>query len=168
MAAPVSTSTPHSEAKADRKARRGGEPSRIEVLVDEFCERGMDARTADELAHHVAQYHPLARTLGVASLTRDIAARGLAPDPAREVATLLLGVELMDRGASYQTVVRHMKRQPISAGEALAGALEASRIHRLAAPERVDSGAFFTYMAAGVSAVTVAMILLVVLINLAQ
>lgn len=92
----------------------------------------------------------------------------MTPDAAREVATLLLAIELMDRGASYQTVMRHMKRQPISASEALAGALEASRIHRLAAPDEVETGAFFAYMAPGVTAVTVAMILLAMLMKLAQ
>jgi hypothetical protein len=168
MAAPVSPSTSPAIDDVASAPPNHGTRSRAEVLIDEFCERGMDAPAAKGLADHVVLHHALARTLGVATLSRDISARGMEPEASREVATLLLAIELMDRGASYQTVVWHLKQQPISAGEALAGALDASRIHRIAKPEPVKEGAFFAYLAAGVTAVTVAMIMLTVLMNFAQ
>lgn len=129
----------------------------------------MNSETAEDLAHHVIVHHPMARILGIGTLSRDIAARGMEPDVSREVATVLLGIELFDRGADYQTVVRHLKRQPISASDALAGALEASRIHRLAKPDPIrHTGPSATYLAAGLLAVGVALIMVGMLINLAH
>jgi hypothetical protein len=168
MAAPVSPPTNPLIDEVASAPPNHGTRSRAEVLIDEFCERGMHTPTAQDLANHVLLHHTLARTLGVATLSRNISARGTEPNTSREVATLLLAIELMDHGASYQDVVQHLKQQPISAGEALAGALDASRIHRIAKLEAVKEDAFFTYLAAGLTAFTIAMLMLTVLTSFGQ
>ena len=72
MAAPVSPSTSPAIDDVASAPPNHGTRSRAEVLIDEFCERGMDAPAAEALADHVVLHHALARTLGVATLSRDI------------------------------------------------------------------------------------------------
>lgn len=169
MAAPVSTSTTPRAGAIDSTSPNRRQGSRIEILIDEFCDRGLDPIAAEDLANDLIANHPMARIFGIGTLSHDIAARGMAPEASREIATVLLGIELLDRGADYRSVVEHLKRQPILASEALAAALEASRIHRLAKPPTpMKSSAFFAYLAAGVTAVSFAMILVTVLSNFSR
>ncbi len=142
--------------------------SRVELLTREFANRGMSEEAAEDLSCHVVLNHPLAQKLGIDNLAREIATRGMPGDRAREAATLLLAIELMNRGATYDTVISRLELEPISPGEALAGALDASRIQRQTTAEQGDdTGLLFIQLAAGATALTFALIVLALFISLA-
>lgn len=143
-------------------------PSRIDLLTRLFSERGMDEVDAEALSCQVVLQHPIAQKLGVENLAREIAARGLAEDSARELATLLLAIELMDRGATYDKVITHLEHNSLSPAEALAGAIDASRIHRESRGSEEDPLAFFTHVIAGITSMSLALIALAVLLELAR
>ena len=137
-------------------------PKHVELLTDEFSDRGMCDQAADDLACHVLANYPLAHKLGIDRFSQELAEHGMPSDQTRDVATLLFAFELLNRGATYDTVLSRLEVQPISHGDALAGALCASRIHRQAQrAEEIDPDAFF-YLIAGASAITITITLITI------
>jgi hypothetical protein len=118
----------------------------------------MRETAADDLACHVIANYPLAHRLGIDDFSAELADRGMPVGESREVATLLFAFELMNRGASYNTVISHLELQLVSHGDALAGAIGASRIHRLAKRDEEIQPDYFLHFAAGVSTITIALL----------
>ena len=142
--------------------------SRIEMLEAEFASRGMHPDAASDLACHLIVHHPLAQKLGVAGLATEIASRGMTQASALETTRVLLAVELIDRGADFDTMVNQMEEHVTAGGDALATALEGSRIHRGAAGCSDSSDeALATQLLLGVTAGALAALAVSVLLHMA-
>ncbi len=143
--------------------------SRIELLTHEFASLGMSREAAEDLSCHVVLSHPLARNLDIDNLAGEISARGIPEKQAREAASLLLAIELMNRGANYDTVISHLELEAVSPSEALTAALDASRIQRQATVEEgTDTGLFFIQLAAGIATATFTLVAVLLFISLAS
>ncbi len=142
--------------------------SRIEILTRLFSDQGMSEKMAQALSCQVVLHHPITRKLGLQTLAREIEARGLSHEAAHEMSVLLLAVELMDRGIGYQRILKHLGQLEVPNQEALAGALEASRIHRESGRVEDDPNHWMSYAVGGVTLMSAVMISLAILLELTK
>jgi hypothetical protein len=142
--------------------------SRIEILTQLFSDQGMSEKMAQALSCQLVLHHPITRKLGPRTLAREIEARGLSQKAAREMSVLLLAVELMDRGIRYQRILKHLGQLEVPEQEALAGALEASRIHRESGSVEDDANHWMGYAVGGVTLISAVMISLAILLELTK
>ncbi len=142
--------------------------SRIEILTRLFSDQGMSEKVAQALSCQVVLHHPITRKLGLATLAREIEARGLSEGAAREMSVLLLAVELMDRGIHYQRILKHLRQLEVPEHDALAGAIEASRIHRESGCVEDDPNQWLGYVIGGVTLMGAVMISLAILLELTK
>lgn len=142
--------------------------SRIEILTRLFSNQGMNQQTAQALSCQVVLHHPITQKLGMKTLAREIAARGVSEAAAHEMSVLLLAVELMDRGISYDRIVKHLQRLDVPANDALAGALEASAIQRQSGKVEEDPDTWMGYVVGGVTLMSALMISLAILLELTK
>lgn len=142
--------------------------TRIELLTRRFSSQGMNEKMAQALSSQVVLHHPITRKLGLQTLAQEIQARGLSAEAAREMSVLLLAVELMDRGISYDRILKHLDRLEVPAQDALAGAIEASQIHRESGRVEEDPGALLGYVVGGVTLMSAVMISLAILLELTK
>lgn len=108
----------------------GGSASVARLFAAELMSRGVAPTEALELSATVLASYPWARRIGVPSVTRQLTARGLDPESAREFAQTLLSLELFDQGACLDDVLRLLREGSRDHGGTLAIALDAARIHR--------------------------------------
>ncbi len=142
--------------------------SRIEILTRMFSTLGMNEKMAQALSCQVVLHHPITQKLGLQTLTKEIETRGLSHEAAHEMSVLLLAVELMDRGISYDRILKHLERLGVPAQEALAAALEASRIHRESGAVEDDPNTWMGYVVGGVTLMSAVMISLAILLELTK
>ncbi len=104
--------------------------SRLDRLTEELVVRGMAPVAAEDFSCQLILHYPLASRLGVERLSAEICNRGVRSESAREAAVALLATELFDRGMAFDALLQQLEDLEMSSGEALAGALEGSRIVR--------------------------------------
>jgi len=104
--------------------------TRLERFTDEFTAMGMSPEAADELSCHLIIHYPLSARIGFDSLAHEIENRGMEAERARDAAALVFAIESLDRGMCFDLLIEVLEAQDLSAGEALAGAIEGSRFRR--------------------------------------
>ncbi len=114
----------------------GGSVSVARVFAAELVNRGVEPTRALELSAAVLAAYPWARRIGVPSVARQLTARGLDPESARDFAQTLLALELYDQGACLDDVLRRLRAGSPDRNGTLAIALDAARIHRELHPRR--------------------------------
>jgi hypothetical protein len=119
-----------------------GVAARPLLLAEELARRGLCQDVADAFAWWITARHPFARRVGVEALSREIARRGLEAGAAHDAALMLLALELLDGGLTFDRVVREVRRWDSSGHSGWAEAMEAARLHRklaALAPRAVSS-----------------------------
>jgi hypothetical protein len=100
----------------------------IEVLEGEFRSVGMSEETAAALSCELVLQHPLGLRAGVWRLTRRIAASGIEADLAQHLALVLLALESLQRGMSFERVLAEARCQAGDPSRGLAACLDAARL----------------------------------------
>ena len=106
------------------------EASRVEIMACDFEARGLDAGTARSLSSELALRYPVSARLGLTDLAGRLAASGMDDDAALDAALSICTVEMMDRGADFDTVVKTLRRACKDPGTAFAGAVHGSHLYR--------------------------------------
>ena len=102
------------------KATRG---LRLDSLTSELQSRGMSTPEAEELSCEFVRRHPFAQRLGMMRLAKYIEQRGLESDSAQGTAGMLIGIELYDRGVTFDQVLGELCGLGLEKSEALESAL---------------------------------------------
>lgn len=141
--------------------------SRIELLEAEFSSRGMHPSAAADLACHLVINHPVAQRFGMQKLTDEIISHGMGIDDADETARVLLAIELMDRGADFDKMMGELERYDVTGGDALAAALDGSRIHRATGSSDESTTELTAHLLTGITAIAIATLAMSFLLRLA-